>query len=432
MFRIKAEKLIVFQIIYCLFLIPWLSYFGVSNIKVIVSDAVNALLLISLLQDRSIFRERIRYLYSTFLWVLAFAAVVIAGFFIINPLSAMDVKNLVLAFWNFRLLFRPFLFMGLCVFYLNKDTVRSLMEVLYKLQFVNIFLTLFQYYVQGYWMDHNGGIFAPMQGCNKYSNVFCLVVTAWVLLEYLNKRAPLHKLVLSFVHLFVVAIYAELKILFVEEILLIAFAVLLSRRGSRRITMVCYGAIAGVVGLVILARLFPTSYQFLTDIDLFMWYTTEMDYSHTAVSVNRLSGFEIINQYMFGDSILNRIFGFGVGMSGSVPFLGIYSAVSRQYATLYYQTFLYSWIYADNGYSGVILYFLCILSIFFSIRTIRKRGTDSSLLAFSQIFSGFVLFLSFYDASWVTEGTTFLMAFCLAAGFVEYKEFDNSKAARLE
>ncbi len=422
MLRIKADKLIIFQIIYCLIIIPWLSYFGVSNIKVIVSDVVNLMLLLPLLHNKTMFRSRIRYVYSTYLWVILFAATVVVSFFVVNLIPANLVQSAVLAIWNFRILFRPFLFMVLCVFYLNKKVVHSMFELFYKLQFVNIVLTLFQYYVQGYWMDRNGGIFAPLQGCNKYSNVFCLVITAWVLLEYLNRKVKLHKLVVTFAHLFIVAIYAELKILFVEVIILVAISVLLSGKGSRKIAMLCYGTIASVIGLVTLASIFPSSFQFLADIESFMWYAKDMSYSNTEVSVNRLSGFEIINNYMFQDSILHKLFGFGVGMTGSIPFAGIYSNISLKYSTLFYQVFTYSWIFADNGYVGILLYFITLLSIFLSIQKIRKFHFDSNFLIFSQVLSILTAFLAFYDASWVTEGTTFLLAFGLSIGFVAYKE----------
>mgnify|MGYP006878443278 CR=1 FL=1 len=45
--RLKAKQLVCFELIYALFIMQWLTYFGISNIKVLVPDVINLFLLVA-------------------------------------------------------------------------------------------------------------------------------------------------------------------------------------------------------------------------------------------------------------------------------------------------------------------------------------------------------------------------------------------------
>jgi hypothetical protein len=289
-------------------------------------------------------------------------------------------------------------------------------------------LTLFQYYVQGYYGDHNGGIFAPVQACNKYSNVFCSVLLIWVMIQYLKGNVKIQKVVLTCICAVIVAIYAELKFLFIEMIIIIALVVIVCGRSNKTVRGVLIGGIVAYVGLYTLSALFPSSFQFLTDSDLFIWYARDMSYSNTAVSVNRLSGFDIINKYIFGNSVARKVFGYGLGATGQISLLHLYSNILTEYYSLYYQTFTYSWIYVELGIAGIVFFYSSILSSLIPLSKACKKMMDSNgLIAISKTAVVMTLILTIYDSSWMTEGPTFLCAFAMAVGFVTIKEHFNCK-----
>ncbi len=418
MFKIRAKDIVIIQIIYCLFGIQWLEFFGVSNIKVLVSDALNILLFLMVVRSGSILSCHMRLARksynTTLLWILSIVIGLIFGVSLYNGAS-----GIILAIWDLRLFIRPLLLLAFCIIFLDVSDIEFFYKLFYKLQYLNIVLTLFQYYVQGYYMDSNGGIFAPVQGCNKYSNLFCCLMLAWSIARYLKNKETLPRLIVCFGDLVVVALFAELKILFIEMPIIILLVLVLSGRTKKKWSMIFVSIVAILIGFLIFSRLFPESFQFVTDSELFMWYAYDMSYSNTAVSVNRLSGFDIINQYIIGASFWVKLLGYGVGAGGKIPFMNIESDLYSQYSSLHYEQFTYAWMYIEIGYIGLALFFLIFVMMFFDLKHSNMKDEYNIL---SRLFCVMVIFFCFYDACWITEGTGFLQTLVLSFGFISLKK----------
>lgn len=418
--RLKAKQLVCFELIYALFIMQWLTYFGISNIKVLIPDAINLFLLVVFgkkLWNNACDCSFRKITGITFLFLFITFTTSILG-----EMFSGGIKNVILAFWDIRIIIRP-IFFFLCVYtFLTKEDLDRIFSILYKLQFLNVALSLFQYYIQGYWMDVNGGIFAPVQGCNKYSNVFCCIMLMWTLARFIRGTGKLYQVIITFACTIIVAIYSELKFLFIEMIAIALLSIFFSGSGKKTIRLLIVGALISYFGLYLLSVLFPESFEILTNSDLFMWYAKDMSYSNTAVSVNRLSGFEIVNQYMFDNDFLKRLFGFGWGATGQIPFLGIYSTVSLMFSSLNYIAFTYSWLYVEVGIVGLTLFYILLVTIMLCIRKNMPTKKDTSGYGvFSKTAVILTIILTIYDSSWVTEGTTFLCTFCMASGLVASK-----------
>ena len=415
---IRAKHLIYFELFYCLFAMQWLTYFGVSNIKVLVPDIINIILLFS-------FKDQLKVVISeiylkpivTALAVFAFASIFASTF---GNTFTTGWQGLLLAIWDIRIIFRPYLFIVFCVMLLDESDVNKILEIFYKLQFVNVIMSLYQYYVQGYWMDNNGGIFSVVQGCNKYSNVFCCVMLFWVMARYMQQKSRISQVVLTTVCSVVIAIYAELKFLFIEMILIVILCVIFSGRSSKKIRTILIGIVITYFGLYILSDLFPSSFEILTDSELLIWYSKDMSYSNTEISVNRLSGFEVLDTYVFNGSFVRKMFGNGWGATGQIPLLGLYSSIILEYSSLNYIVFTYSWIYAELGMTGIICFYSTMVVY---LLTLSKNYEDNNgFITISKIAVIVIIVLTIYDSSWVTEGTTFLCAFAMSAGLITIKE----------
>lgn len=421
--QIKIRHLVYFELIYTLFMMQWMTYFGISNIKVLIPDIVNILIILAY-GKRVLILSKKQYMSPLPGILIGFLVISILGSFFGETFNT-GISGLILGMWDIRIIFRPFLFLGFCIIFLSRRDVEKIFRLFYKLQFVNVVLALFQYYAQGYWMDVNGGIFAPVQGCNKYSNVFCSILLIWVLVRYMKGKVGIKQVLLTCMSTVIIAIYAELKFLFIEMILLIFLCIIFSGRSSKMFRSILIGAIVAYFGLDLLASLFPSSFQILTDTELFMWYAKDMSYSNTAVSVNRLSGFDVINEYMFKGSILRELFGYGWGATGQIPFLNLFSGLIAAYGSLSYVTFTYSWVYAELGLVGIVCFYGAIIGCLIPLIKRKNRNDKDGFIAVSKVAVLLVILLSIYDSSWMTEGTTFLCAFAMAVGYIEIKEQEN-------
>lgn len=422
--KLTAKQLIYFEFIYSLFLMQWMTKFGISNVKVLIPDLINILVI---LKFREVFWEtccewRVRRITGTvflFLFITFFGS-------IFGDMTTGGIKSIILAIWDMRIIVRPFIFFALSVAFFEKEDLDRIFSLLYKLQFVNVALSLFQYYVQGYWMDVNGGIFSTVQGCNKYSNVFCCIMIAWVLARFVKGKCKVSEVILTLLCSVVIAIFAELKFLFIEMIIIVLLCILFSGGGKKTLNMVIIGTLIIWFGGYLLMTLFPSSFEILTDSELFMWYAKDMSYSNTAVSINRLSGIDIIDQHMFGNSLIRKLLGYGWGAIGQIPFLGLYSPIAVQYQSLNFIVFTYSWIYAEVGIVGLFLFYLILVTIMLSInRSYEEQTQQDEYAILSKVTLLLTIVLSIYDGSWITEGPTFLCFFAIASAFISSRGAEN-------
>ncbi|MEE3325199.1 MAG: hypothetical protein VZR33_07695 [Methanosphaera sp.] len=154
-----------------------------------------------------------------------------------------------------------------------------------------------------------------------------------------------------------------------------------------------------------------------------MWYSKDMSYSNTEISVNRLSGFEVLNTYVFNESFVRKLFGYGWGATGQIPLLGLYSSIILKYSSLNYIVFTYSWIYAELGMTGVVCFYSTMVVYLFTL--LKNYEDKNGFITISKIAVIMTIVLTIYDSSWVTEGTTFLCAFAMSAGLITIKEQED-------
>lgn len=416
--KITLKQLVYFEMIYTVFMMQWMTYFGISNIKVLVPDAINiAIFLVgynTLMHGWSDRKVRSFTGWVAIFWIITFFTS------IFGEMISGGISGVLLAIWNMRTFLRPFFYMLICYTYFEKSDLDTIFDIAYKLQFVNVGLSLFQYYIQNIWMDQNGGMFAPVQGCNKFSNIYCCIMMAWVLARYLRENGSIQQIATTFIAAVVTAIYSELKFLFIEMIIVTILCVLFSGGGKRLLRTLMIGILVLIFGLFLLMNLFPESFQFLSDFELLMWYARDMSYSQTEVSVNRLSGISVVNKYMFNNDPYKTLFGFGWGATSQIPFLGMVAPIMQAFRNLFFVTFTYSWVYAELGMIGLILFYAVLASVFISIS--RYSNSKSEYVIISKTMCILTVMLTVYDSSWVTEGTSFMCALAMIAGLVAAKE----------
>lgn len=145
--------------------------------------------------------------------------------------------NPLLFLWGFRNSFRFFVFFFICVGLLDAWDVEKIVDFFKAIFFLNVIMITFQYFVQGYRDDFLGGFFGTGSGCNVYVCILLCVITAIVLAEFLNSKMTLMHLLLYCVACMYIATLAELKVYFLEFIIIVGIQMFYTKPTLKTIGM---------------------------------------------------------------------------------------------------------------------------------------------------------------------------------------------------
>ena len=161
-----------------------------------------------------------------------------------------------LLFGGQEIFFRGFIFFVACIRFLDEKDTKKIFDILFKLQIVNIILSLFQYFIQGYNQDNLGGIFGTQSGCNGYTNIFFVILLSYYVAAYMTKKEPVWKVAVVAVSTMLLAGLAELKIFYFEFALIILLCVIFVKPSFKTILIALIAVVAAVLGLKILEAIF--------------------------------------------------------------------------------------------------------------------------------------------------------------------------------
>ena len=159
--------------------------------------------------------------------------------------------------WGFRNNFRFYIAFFAFAAFLRSSDIDGLFRVMGKVFWLNVFISLFQFFAQGLQQDVLGGIFGVETGVNGYSNIFYVVVLTSSLILCFEKQEPLKSCVLKCGAALVVAALTELKFFFVEFALILALTSLYTKFTWRKLIMILGGAVGLVVCTALLMEIFP-------------------------------------------------------------------------------------------------------------------------------------------------------------------------------
>ena len=285
------------------FLFLW-SVFGIPWELIYVFDlflCVEFLWILPNLQ-RTMHRVKTNY-FVPWLIVYAFFLLLTQLINLVSPIPA------VLAF---RKTFRFYLFFLVCAVLLTQKSIDKILNMLIKVQVLNFILTLVQYFAMGLSQDNLGGIFGIEKGANAYSNIFLCMICTYMIVNYLEKKVKLAPMVLTVVSALFIAALAELKIFFIEIIVIVIMGILLSNPSARTVKTIAFIAVGFAAAITLLGSLFPEHLAVLLSLALLSQYTTESIYGY---EISRLNAFSEINEIFFKDNVSRNLFGYGFGLS---------------------------------------------------------------------------------------------------------------------
>ena len=314
-------------------------------------------------------------------------------------------------------------FLAVAAFISIKDIERYL-AIFDKLFWVNIVVSLVQFFVWGYNQDHLGGIFGIEKGCNAYNNIFfCLVLTKSIVF-YLQKKEKTWVCVLKCAAALLVAALAELKFFFVEFVIIAVLAVLFTDFTWRKLLVVVGGAVLVSLGSFLLAMVFPSFAGFLS-IDV-LWDMATSDKGYTSSGdLNRLNAIPQINK-LWLKNWSQRLFGLGLGNCETSSMTFLNTPFYQEHGWRHYTWLSYAFMYLECGWIGLIFYFGFFGWVFLKARKIAlyMTGMEKSYCLLTAIISICCMITAIYNSSLRTEAG-YMAYFILAIPFVLERNYSR-------
>ena len=231
--------------------------------------------------------------------------------------------------------------------------------------------------------DYLGGLFGTEQGCNGVTNIFLAIITIYTFVSYLDKACGVKTLITTLVCTLYWSTLAELKIFYIELVVIIFLVVVLSGTVSRKINIILL-AIAGLISAsIFLPIVFPVFNNFF-NMQYIFYYFTRVGYG--SYGFNRYTAFEIINNRIFDNDLLLSIIGVGTGNGETGPFPMLISNIFKTFVSnmnIPYYGYFHSAIYLERGYLGLFLYLLLFVGTAYmltrKINRIERKCSKNSI-----------------------------------------------------
>ncbi len=332
----------------------------------------------------------------------------------------MQLQSPLFYLWGIRNNFRFYVaYFAFCTF-LAADDVEEYLSLFDWLFWLNLVVSLYQYFALGLEGDYLGGIFGVETGANGYSNVFFLIISVKSLVFYLTKREKLWMCLAKCAAMLLVAALAEMKFFFAEFALVLVCAILTTGFTWRKLNIILGGTLILLVCAELLSTIFPMFDGFFSLSNFWVKATSNRGYTSSG-DLNRLNAIPQINELWLKNG-WQRLFGLGLGNCDTSGFAFLNTPFFEKYGDLHYTWLSYAMIYLETGWIGLVFYFGFFVLVYWKICKIHKklRGEGVAWCVVGRIMAILCMIISVYNSSLRTEAG-YMAYFILAIPFVYAK-----------
>lgn len=391
--NVYPVRLIYAQIIYNSIIKFAISCFNIPNSANYLTDIFTLLIVIEALIEL-----RTKKIKSS----ICLSALVVVAFFLVTIIGfVINGQTIFLYIWGFRNNFRFYGFFFGCVVLLKKKDIDVMLKTILFVAMINTVVATVQYFLFGIRQDNLGGIFGTNQGVNGYVNIFMCVVCIIALVKFLSSKISNLLLIATIFSSIYIAALSELKMFFVELIIIIVCLVILSKPSKKTILVVLACILSVYLGVQLLYKIFPYFKDFFT-IERIMH--SGNTYS-TATDLGRFTATKTITSMFLSQDKLKYLFGLGMGSAETSQISMFNSKFFNEYGlTLHYTWFSSAFMLVENGWLGLTCYLSFFISIFYGSFKIKKGGTETfTYCIMTQIFAVLCCVIVFYNGSLRTE-----------------------------
>lgn len=319
--------------------------------------------------------------------------------------------------WGARNNFRFYAAFFAFVVFLSTSDIEHYLAWFDRLFWVNAVVSIFQYFVLEIEQDRLGGIFGVEVGCNGFTNLFFVITVTKSVVMYLQKNETIWVCATKLIVALFVAVLAELKFFFVEAIIIIIMAVLVTDFSWRKFWVVVGGISAIFFGASMLTILFP---KFAGWFSIQWFYENALSsrgYTSTG-DLNRLTAISGINDLWLKNTA-QRIFGLGLGNCETSGFDFLNTEFFKIHGDMHYTWLSHAFIYLECGWIGLIFYFGFFALAYKGIRKIEQScsGKERCYCHMAKIVAVLCVPISIYNASLRAEAG-YMAYFVLAIPYV--------------
>ncbi len=340
----------------------------------------------------------------------------VTGFFLYCLiLYLINYQSIIYFLWGTRNNFRYYVFFFAVVMYFSYEDAKKSLQIMDILFWVNVPITLIQYFVFHYKQDYLGGIFGVESGANACTIIFFTIVLSRSLLRYMEKEESFSVCGAKCVVALFISALAELKFFFVFFIVMLVMAAFLTSFSWRKLLIFATGGALIVVTSTLLVTLFDFE-GFLSFENI--WKAATQKHYSSNQTVNRLSAIPTLAE-MLVPNFGNRLLGFGLGNCDTSSFAICNTPFYQSYGYLRYTFFSAAFLFLEVGYIGILLFAAFFVMCFFMIWKRMKQGLCDRLHGQTAlIMAVLAVILIVYNASLRAEAG-YMVYFALALPFID-------------
>lgn len=320
--------------------------------------------------------------------------------------------------WGVRNLFRFYgAFFALSLFAGDGESDLDMIE---KLFWLNFGIALVQYFLLGLRNDYLGGLFGNRKGCNGYTNLLLLVVTAKSVVYCLNREESLPRCLRKCAAALYLAALTELKVFYGEFLLIVGLGLVYSRFSLRKLGLIFFAGVGAGVGVWLLLRLYPEFRELLSVDAIWNMLSGEGGYTSRG-DINRLSAISYVNEHFFSHWT-DKLFGLGLGNCDTSAFAFLNTPFYQQHSWTHYAWFLLAQLYLETGYVGLFFYFGFFGLYYVRTGVLEKSGGANRLhCQMGRILAVCCCAVAVYNAS-LRGDAGYLAWFALALPYMKTQE----------
>lgn len=324
--------------------------------------------------------------------------------------------------WAIRNNFLYIFFAIIAIYSMSVRDVDRIMNTIVKLQILNVILGIYEYFVLHSTDDYLGGIFGIEQGCNANLNIYMVIVSSYIVCRYLSKKSNLKTLLLTVSSCTFMAALSELKMFYVELVLIVLCSVLLNKKSLKGFLVLAGGSIGIYIGIRVMMLVNPGSMEYLNSISNMIAYNMRTDYGGNDIRISRLGSTNQVNNLFFGDNKFYRLFGFGLGAcEDSMSFAWCNSEFATMYRYLGYRNLTMAMTYLETGYIGLIAFAMVFVFMFIIAEKLKKKMVfHKEVAVFCQVICVLTVVDFWYDNA-IRMNVAYLTYFALVMVIIYYK-----------
>ena len=346
--------------------------------------------------------------------ITPFAAIAIIWLLYVSLGYLFQYQSVFYFLWGLRNNFRFYVAFLAFATFLDEDDVMSSLHWIDWLFWINIPVTLFQFFVLGYQQDYLGGIFGVERGCNAFTTVLFALVVTKSLYRYFEGRENTWACLVKSGCSLILAAMAELKFFLVLYVIIVLVTMLTTKFSFRKfVALIMLAMLLSFSGSV-LTVLFGANEE-LTLQKVFELATAE-NYA-TSDDLGRFTAIPTISKTFLPEQG-DKLFGMGLGNCDTSAFAICNTPFFQTYEYLHYSWFSSAFLFLETGYIGLLLNLsFYIVALVLSIYRQRSGKGNKLFCQLGIVFAVLCLILTFYNSA-LRKEVGYIAYFALALPFV--------------